>query len=224
MPDSSSVSTPSVERHLILLLAVIAGVAVAGVLAILPYRLYQRDIRTAEVNAHRVASIVNAALARAAREGSDLTDLVNRFQGIADAEITLQRLAQGEVHPAATSRKGSSNLEGTDLTYFAPPILDRDGNAMIASMVFDLTPMKRRSVRLIIDLVVAIAVGSALFSLAVFYVVRRSLVSPLRVLTASIERLERSGDPIELPGMANQELSDLARALEKIGAAKTAKT
>jgi methyl-accepting chemotaxis protein len=219
MLESSSVSAPSVERHLILLLVVIAGVAVAGVLAILPYRLYQRDIRTAEVNAHRIASIVNAALSRAALEGSNLSDLINRFQGIADAEITLERLEKGEVHPAATSRKGSSNLDGTDLTYVAPPILDRGGNAMIASMYFDLTPMKRSSVRLIIDLVIAIAAGSALFSLAVFYVIRRSLVSPLRVLTASIERLERSSDLIELPGMASRELSDLARALEKIGAA-----
>ena len=37
----------SVERHLIVVLGAIACIAVLGVLAILPYRLYMRDIRQA---------------------------------------------------------------------------------------------------------------------------------------------------------------------------------
>jgi hypothetical protein len=214
---------PSVERRLVLLLAIIAGVAIVGVLAILPYRLYQRDIRTAEVNAHRIATVVHAALSREAHAGEDLTDLINRFQGIADVEITLKRLGAGEVHPAATSRKGSSVLRGTDLTYFAPPILDRDGKRVIASMYFDLTPMKRNSVRLIIDLVIAVVFGSVVFSLAVFFLIRRSVVFPLRDLTASLERLATSGEPPSMPDFGSREMSDLARAFEKARGIQSAK-
>ena len=214
---------PSVERRLIVLLVIIAGVAVAGMLAILPYRLYQRDIRTAEVSAHRVATVVHAALSRAADDEEKLTDLVNRFQGIAGAEITLEHLERGEVHPAATSLKGSSVLHGTDLVYSAPPILDHRGEAMITSMHFDLSLMKRNSIRLIIDLVLTVVFGSALFSVAVFFLVRRSLVLPLRGLTERIEGLAKSGERLDLPGFDNREMSDLARALEKIGGERAAK-
>ncbi|UCE85347.1 MAG: hypothetical protein JSU66_13500 [Deltaproteobacteria bacterium] len=64
-------------------------------------------------------------------EGEDVTDLVNRFQGSADLEVRLSRLGGDEVHPAAASRKGSSEPRGTDLTYTAAPILERDGNTWL---------------------------------------------------------------------------------------------
>ena len=47
----------SLERRLQIALAGIACVAVIGVMAILPYRLYERDIRHARVSAHRIASV-----------------------------------------------------------------------------------------------------------------------------------------------------------------------
>lgn len=210
---------PSVERRLVLLLTAIAAIAVVGVLAILPYRLYQRDIRTAEVNAHRIASVVHASISRAVAAGEDVADVVNRFQGIAATEITLERLQEGEVHPAATSQRGSSVLRGTDLTYYAPPILDRNGRTMIASMYFDLTPMKRNSVRLIVGLVAAVMVGSLFFSLAVFFLIRRSLVEPLERITAGFERVAETGGPLELPEFRTREMADLAQAIQRAHAA-----
>jgi len=210
---------PSVERRLILLLTAIAAVAVVGVLAILPYRLYQRDIRTAEVNAHRIASVVHTSISRAVAKGENVADIVNRFQGIAATEITLERLDEGEVHPAATSHRGSSVLRGTDLTYYAPPILDQDGKTMIASMYFDLTPMKRNSIRLIVGLVVAVIVGSLFFSLSVFLLIRRSLVDPLRRVTESFERVAATGESLEIPEFQSREMVELARAIGRAHAA-----
>jgi hypothetical protein len=46
-------------------------------------------------------------------------------------------------------------------------------------MEFDLAPLKRESVRLIIDLVLAVALGSLVFSAVVFVLVRQSVVLPL---------------------------------------------
>jgi methyl-accepting chemotaxis protein len=210
MPD-----IPSVESRLIRLLAMIAGTAVIGVLAILPYRLYQRDIRTAEVNAHRIASVVHASLSRAARNGEDLAEIVNSVQGIAATEITLQRVDEGEVHPAATFRAGSSVLRGTDLTYYAPPIFDRDGKTMIASMYFDLAPMKRSSVYLIIGLVIAVIGGSIVFSVAVFYLIRHSLVLPLQEAIERYEAAGSAGGSLDLPPSRSREVNDLVRAVSK---------
>jgi hypothetical protein len=207
---------PSVERRLILLLAIIAGVAVLGVLAIVPYRLYERDIRTAEVNAHRIASVVHASLSRAAAEGDDLADLVNRFQGVAASEITLERIDPGEVHPAASAQRGKSVLRGTDLSYTAPPIIDREGRTLVASMRFDLSPMKRSSVNLIIGLVAAVVLGSLVFSMAVFYLIRHSLVTPLRVATARYAKLGETGEAPDPPSFHTREMNDLVHAIEAL--------
>jgi methyl-accepting chemotaxis protein len=206
---------PSIERRLLQLLGGIAIVALGGVLAILPYRLYARDIRNAEVNAHRIASLVHVALSVALESGADVTDLVNRFQGIADLEIRLTRLGEGEVHPGEARGRGSSRLDGTDLTYTAPPILARDGGTWIAIMHFDLSPMKRESVRLIIDLLLAVAIGSALFSVAVFLLIRRSLLAPLRDMTRQVERYAAGDALAPLPEFESRELASLAAALER---------
>ncbi|MBW2273240.1 MAG: hypothetical protein JRG96_08210 [Deltaproteobacteria bacterium] len=206
---------PSVERRLTILLAAIAAVAVVGVLAIVPYRLYTRDIRTAQVNAHHVASIVHAALSRSAERGDDFADLVNRFQGLASVQITLSKLDEGEIHPAASSSKGSSHLRGTDLTFTAPPIYSQDGQTWLLSMYFDLSPMRRDSVRLIIDLAIAVVLGSAAFSVAVFFLIRGAVVKPLREITRTLERSQRTGEPAQLPTFGSQEMEDLARVLEQ---------
>lgn len=207
----------SAERRLIQSLAVIAAVAVAGVLAILPWRLYQRDIRIAEVNAHRIASVVQVALAHAIEQGEDVTSLVNHLQGIADLQIRLRRLDPGDPAAEDVEARREMKLDGTDLDATAPPILDRDGRKWVATMHFDLAPMKRDSVRLIIDLVLAVVLGSAVFSAAVFLLVRHALVSPLREITKRVERYAR-GDATAtsaLPEPGSREMADLAAALDR---------
>lgn len=206
---------PSVEGRLIKILAGIAGVAVLGVLALVPYRLYTRDIRNAEVQAHRIAAVAHTALSQAVAQGQDVTDLANRFQGIADFEVRLRKLEPGELDPALTTGRGSSRLDGTDLTYTAAPILDARGQAYLTTMHFDLAPMKRESVRLIVDLVVAVALASALFSAVVYLLIRRSLVQPLREVTRSIEDIAASSSPISMPEFETREMSALASAIER---------
>lgn len=206
---------PSVEKRLFRLLTLIAGVAVFGVLALVPYRLYARDIRHAEVQAHRVASVANTALGQAVARGEDVTDLANRFQGIADFEIRLRKLEQGELEPVATSGRGSSRLDGTDLTYTGPPIVSDDGVTYLATMHFDLSPMRRESVRLIIDLVIAVVLGSALFSGVVYLLVRRNLVTPLREVTRNIEEIAAGHDPRSFPDFETREMSALADAVTR---------
>jgi len=206
---------PSVQLRLTQLLAAIAAIAVAGVVAIVPYRLYQRDIRNAEVSAHRLASVVHVSLGQALHNGEDMTDLVNRLQGIADLEIRLRRLEANEAHPAATSGRGSSELHGTDLDYTSPPILGRDGGAWLATMHFDLSSMKRESVRLIVDLMIAVIVGSLVFSLAVFFLIRRLLIEPLHEVTKRVEQFA-DGQPVgAVPDYETRELESLAAALER---------
>ena len=191
MPPSAPFSS-SVERRLILLLAFIAAIAIIGVLAIVPYRLYERDIRFAEVNAHRIGSLLHVTLANALQRGTsvkDVSDLANRLQAVADLEIRLRELPEGETASGDPSGSGTSIRHDTDLTYTAPPILDKDGHTWLATMHFDLSPMKRESVRLIIDLVLAVLLGSAVFSLGVFWLIRSSLLEPLHEVTASCRAL-----------------------------------
>jgi hypothetical protein len=205
----------SVEVRLLQVLGAIAAVAVLGVLAILPYRLYSRDIRNATVHAHRIASVVHTSISHALREGEDPTDLINRFQGNADLRIHLQ-LAEDDAGAAEeSSSRGWSKLEGTDLTYVSPPILDEGGRAWNAEMQFDLAPMKRESVRLIIDLVLAVMIGSGVFSLVVFLLVRKSLVMPLRNMTRTIDELDPGTGPIRMPEYESREMNELARAVAK---------
>ena len=146
---------PSVERRLMITLFTIACVAIVGVLAILPYRLYSRDIQQATTDAHRISSVVHTALSHALLQEdldqASLADLVNRLQGMGNVEVRMRRLESGEIHPVAASGRGSSTRRDTELTYVAPPIIDRSGETWLATMDFDLSPMKRRSIRLITD-------------------------------------------------------------------------
>lgn len=207
----------SVETRLLQVLAVIAVVAIVGVIGIATPRLYFRDVRHAEVAAHRVSSLVHVALSRALAQGEDVTDLVNRFQGIADLEIALHRLEPGEVDPAATSGRGRSQRDDTDLRYTAPPILDREGRAWLATMRFDLSPMKRESIRLIVDLALAVFFGSIAFSTAVWFLLRRAVIEPLREVTRGVEKIA-AGEAPSLPPFQSRELASLAAALERIRA------
>jgi hypothetical protein len=218
MPEpSSSYQRASAERRLLWFLAGIAAAAVLGVLAIVPYRLYARDVRLAEVNAHRIGSLLHVALGHALQRGDSLeeiADLVNRFQGIADLEIGLRELQPTELHPAPSGR-ASSERRDTDLTYTAPPILDREGDTWLATMHFDLSPMKRESIRLIIDLVLAVLVGSAVFSLAVFLLVRRTLLQPLHEVTHRVLAFAEGREPGPAPDFETREMASLFDALDR---------
>lgn len=213
-PPESHAPRRSVEIRLIQVLVVIALIAIAGVLVLLPYRLYSRDIRHATVQAHRVSSVLHTALSRAILDGEDVASLVNQLQSTADLQIRLRPLEPGEEHPAARTGRGSSTRDDTDLTYVAPPILDQDGNTWLAEMYFDLSPMKRESVRLIIDLVLAVAVGSVLFSVLVFWLVHVSLVLPLRHATHVIERHDPQTEIVAMPDFRSREMAELAAAVE----------
>jgi hypothetical protein len=216
---SESPSTrPSAERRLLWFLAGIAAVAILGVLAIVPYRLYARDIRQAEVTAHRIGSILHVALAHDLLEGgdaADIGDLVNRLQGIADLQIGLRQLPPTELPPGGPSGRGSSERNGTDLVFTAPPILDREGRTWLATMRFDLSPMKRESIRLIYDLVLAVLLGSALFSLVVFALIRRMLLRPLHEVTHRVEAFADGREPGPLPDFETREMATLMEALDR---------
>jgi hypothetical protein len=223
MPRAASLAAPSVERKLVALLALIGAIAVIGVLAIVPYRLYARDVRLAEVSAHRIGSLLHVALANELRSGTeprDVADLVNRFQGIADMKIQLRQLLPGESAPGDPSGAGTSARRDTDLVYTAPPILDEDGHTWVASMHFDLAPMKRESLRLIFDLMLAVVIGSLLFSIAVFVLVRNAVVQPLREVTRQVERFAEGERLERLPSYESAELSSLLDALDRARQAK----
>ncbi len=210
----------SIERHLIRILAVIACIAVIGVLVILPFRLYERDVRNARIHAHRISTVVHAAISNSVHDGEDISDLVNRLQGSAALEIRLSKVEKGEVHPVVTSGEGSSELQGTTLRYTAPAIVDRLGDRWLATMEFDLSAMKRESIRLIIDLVLAVFIGSLIFSLAVFLLVRWAIVGPLMDVTRRVERFESEGKPLQLPSFETAEMSKLGAAVERLCDAK----
>jgi hypothetical protein len=221
--DDAMIDRRSIESRLIRTLGAIAVIAILGVLAILPYRLYDRDIRHAKVQAHRLSSVVQTALAQAVVNGEDPTDLINRLQGLGDVDIQLARLDAGQLHPAAGSAKGRSELSGTLLTYTAPPILGRGGEVWLAEMEFDLAPMKRESVRLIIDLVLAVALGSLVFSLVVFLLVRQSVVVPLREFVRTIDRRHPNRPDVAAPEFETAEMRSLVDAVERACAAHEAR-
>jgi hypothetical protein len=203
----------SVEFRLIQLLAGISAVAIVGVLSILPYRLYERDIRHATVEAHRLAGLLHVALADSLARGEDTSALVNRFQGNPALTIRLRPLAPDEQHPAAENGRGSSTRDDTDLRYVAPPILDNQGRTWLAEMQFDLSPMKRESIRLIIDLVIAVALGSIAFSAVVYWLVHTALVVPLRRTTKKL-RSQADCQDLELPHFESREMEDLSQAIQ----------
>jgi len=219
----------SVERRLIITLLTIACVAIAGVLAILPYRLYSRDIQQAMTDAHQLSSVVHTSLSHALLRGdldqTALRDLMNRLQGLGNVEVRLRRLEAGEIHPVATSGKGSSTRRDTELTYVAPPIIDREGATWLATMEFDLSRMKQRSIRLITDLIIAVALGSLAFSAAIFLLIRRTLLDPIRAVTTRIGEIADGGDiraGFDRLDFDSAEMIALTREVERACAARGA--
>jgi hypothetical protein len=209
---AKAVNLPSVENRLVLVLAGIAGVAIIGVLAILPYRLYTRDIRNAEIHAHRISSIAQTALIETLREGRDTSDLMNRLQSIAEFDIQLVQL---EDPKSREGKPASSQIDGTILVYNSSPIADSDGRPWLVRTTFDLSPMKRESVRLIIDLILAVIVGSAIFSTVVFLIVRHAILIPLRKMAEALQRFHSSGEAEAMPKFHSREMADLGNAVER---------
>ncbi|MDJ0867597.1 MAG: HAMP domain-containing protein [Myxococcota bacterium] len=207
-----------IQFRLVLTLGVIAVVAIAGILAIVPYRLYERDIRHATVEAHRVSGVVQAALSGQLADGKDTSDLVNRIQSVGDMKIALARLEAGEVRTGAVAGRGSSVLDDTDLRYVSTPVLDDEGRAWVAEMQFDLSSMKRESMRLIQDLVIAVAVGATLFSVVIFMLFRRALVLPLRELAKRVERIASGDAEVAMPAFESREMTELADAIQRLAA------
>jgi methyl-accepting chemotaxis protein len=135
-----------------------------------------------------------------------------------NVQVRMRSLEPGELHPAATSGKGSSTRRDTELTYVAPPIIDRAGTSWLATMEFDLSPMKRRSVRLITDLILAVALGSLIFSAVIFFLIRRTLLDPIRSVTkriGSIAEGRAGAGSVEMPEFGNAEIAALAREVER---------
>lgn len=199
-----------------LLLGVIGLIAVGGILAILPYRLYERDIRIAAEQAHRISSVVQAALAERLATGRDARELVSRMQGAGGMGIALSRLEAGEPSQGAVAGRGSSVLDDTDLRYVSAPVPGADGRAWIAELRFDLSPMKRESLRLVLDVVLAVGFGATLFAALVFAFVRRAFVLPLRRLAAAAERLAAGSADGALPDFESPEMARIAGALERL--------
>ena len=84
-------------------------------------------------------------------------------------------------------------------------------------MEFDLSPMKRRSIRLITDLVLAVAIGSLTFSAMIFLLIRRALLLPVHSITERISEIAdgQGGASIKMPGFASEEMIVLAREIER---------
>lgn len=205
-----------IQFRLVLTLVAIGLAAVAGLLAILPYRLYERDIRLAADQAHRVSGVVQAALTCPLAAGSDAAGLVERIQAAGDMRVALSRLEAGALPAGAVAGRGSSVLDDTALRYVGAPVMDAQGRPWIAELQFDLSPMKRESLRLVFDLVVAIVLGATLFGAVVFWFVRRAFVLPLRELTRAVLR-RAAGDPDpRLPRFESLELQELAQAVARL--------
>jgi methyl-accepting chemotaxis protein len=82
--------------------------------------------------------------------------------------------------------------------------------------------MKRDSIRLITDLVLVTALGSLGFSIAIFWLIRNSLVQPLHRVTRRIARFEETGEAIEMPEFRTAEMRKLSQAIERACQAKAA--
>ena len=203
----STKSLPSFEKQLLLALLVIAAIAFAGTLAILPYRLYERDIRNAQLDAHRTSGLVQATVELALARGEDVEGLLERLRSISNWGIRLEALPPDTPPPSEGWGRGRSEVDGTTLSYVAPPVRDAEGGLWRLEMQHDIANMKRDSVRLIIDLLIAIGISSVGFSIAIFLLVRRGLLRPMRHITDELERAAKDGGDPNLPPASSRELA-----------------
>ncbi len=207
---------PSFERRLLLALGVIAVIAIVGTLAILPYRLYERDIRNAKLYAHRTSGLVHASVARALENGTDVDVLLERLRSISDAGIRLEPLPPTEARASEDWGRGQSDVDGTTLTYTAPPVRAADGTHWRLETKYDIAVLKRDSVRLIIDLLIAVVVASAAFSGVIFVLVRGGLLRPMRHITDELERVAMHGGEPDLPPASSRELAAFRKAASRL--------
>lgn len=207
---------PSFERQLLLALLVIAAIAGAGTLAILPYRLYERDIRNAQLDAHRTSGLVQAAVGLALTQGEDVEGLLERLRSISNWGIRLEALPSDTPPPSEGWGRGRSEIDGTTLTYVAPPVRGADGRLWRLEMRHDIANMKRDSVRLIIDLLVAVGIASTGFSIVIIVLVRGGLLRPMRRITDELERAAQDGGEPDLPPASSRELAAFREAASRL--------
>lgn len=207
---------PSFEQRLLLALGTIAAIAIVGTLAILPYRLYERDIRNATLNAHRSSGLVQAAVAATLEQGRDVEGLLERLRAISGTGIRLESLPEGATPPAKGWGRGRSDVDGTTLTYQGPPLRRADGGLVRLEMQHDLSGLKRDSVRLIIDLLLAVGVAAAAFSAAIFVLVRAGLLRPMRRIAEELERVAAQGGDPDLPPASSREVAAFREAAGRL--------
>ncbi|MDH3685015.1 MAG: hypothetical protein OEP95_02260 [Myxococcales bacterium] len=207
---------PSFEKQLLLALLVIAAIALAGTLAILPYRLYERDIRNAQLDAHRTSGLVQAAVGLALTQGEDVEGLLERLRSISNWGIRLEGLPSETPPPSEGWGRGRSEIDGTILTYVAPPVRDAAGGLWRLEMQHDIANLKRDSVRLIVDLLIAGGIGAAGFSIAIFLLVRGGLLRPMRHITDELERAAEDGGDPNLPPASSRELAAFREAAHRL--------
>ena len=82
---------------------------------------------------------------------------------------------------------------------------------------------KRESIQLIIDLLLAVLLGSLVFSAVVFLLVRQSVVQPLRDFKRTIERRHPDRADIAAPEFETLEMQELVDAVERACAAHAAR-
>jgi hypothetical protein len=85
-------------------------------------------------------------------------------------------------------------------------------------MEFDLSAMKWRSIRLITDLILAVTLGSLAFSAVIFFLIRRTLLVPIRSVTQRIGQIAQASGTdviVGMPEFASAEMVALAREVER---------
>jgi methyl-accepting chemotaxis protein len=75
--------------------------------------------------------------------------------------------------------------------------------------------MKRESMRLIFDLVLAVVLASLAFSAAIFWLIRNTLLQPLHEVTERVEEFAAGHDPGPTPAFGSRELATLMDALDR---------
>ena len=83
-------------------------------------------------------------------------------------------------------------------------------------MQHDIANLKRDSVRLIIDLLIAGGIGAAGFSFAIFLLVRGGLLRPMRHITDELERAAEDGGDPDLPPASSRELEAFREAANRL--------
>lgn len=135
-----------------------------------------------------------------------------------------------EIRAVLDSGKSQSRVDGVNLTYWSPIRADsqcghchRDlknkkvkaGTVLgVVETSFDLTRQRARSIRTIVEITGFLMVMIVILAFVILWVIRSSLIQPLRDLTAIIQR--RKSDPdTPLPLYQTPEMAGLVESLRR---------